>query len=83
MLGVYILSALMVSPAVSAENDSILIPKVSGPWWQIAGNPDLGKYNDPRQIVLDFGIWPAKDGTWQMWACIYHAKCGGKLRLLW
>lgn len=55
-----------------------LIPTIEGPWWQIAGNPDLGKYNSDRQQPVDFGIWRAADGTWQLWSCIRGTKCPGK-----
>ena len=25
--------------------DVVLVPKIEGPWWQVAGSPDLGKYS--------------------------------------
>ena len=48
---------------------SAWIPEIVGDWWQIAGNPDLGRYQTDRQQPLDFGIWQAADGTWQLWSC--------------
>ncbi|MGD9344773.1 MAG: hypothetical protein PVH84_02855 [Candidatus Aminicenantes bacterium] len=59
------------------------IPEVVGDWWQIAGNPDLGKYQTERQEPLDFGIWQAADGTWQLWSCVRYTGCGGKTRLFY
>lgn len=59
-----------------------LTPKIEEPWWQIAGDPDLGGYTDPRQQPVDFAIWQAADGTWQLLSCIRHTRCGGKTRLL-
>jgi hypothetical protein len=59
------------------------IPEITGDWWQIAGNPDLGKYQTDRQQPLDFGIWQAADGTWQLWSCVRYTGCGGKTRLFY
>lgn len=58
-----------------------LTPQIDGPWWTVAGDPDLGPYTDPRQQPVDFGVWQAADGTWQLWSCIRKTKCGGKTRL--
>ena len=32
---------------------------------------------------MDFAIWQAEDGTWQLWSCIRQTKCGGKTRLFY
>ena len=61
--------------------DEELVPKVDGAPWTVAGDPDLGKYTDPKQQPVDFGLWQAADGTWQLWSCIRGTKCGGKTRL--
>jgi len=61
----------------------ILMPQIDGDWWTIAGNPDLGAYNSERQQPLDFGLWQAADGTWQLGACIRRTHCGGRGRLLY
>ena len=58
-----------------------LRPRIDGDWWQVAGNPDLGKYTNDRQQPVDFGIWQATDGTWQIWSCIRNTRCGGHTRL--
>ena len=50
-------------------------------WWTIGSDPDLGPLTDPKQQPVDFGIWQAADGTWQLWSCIRHTKCGGHTRL--
>jgi hypothetical protein len=57
------------------------IPHVDGPWWQIAGDPDLGEYTTERQQPVDFAVWQAADGTWQLWSCIRNTNCGGNTRL--
>ncbi len=60
-----------------------LIPQIDGDWWQVAGNPDLGALTGEKQQPVDFAVWQADDGTWQLWSCIRHAKCGGKTRLFY
>jgi Glycosyl hydrolases family 43 len=56
-------------------------PEVAGPWWTVAGNPDLGKYTSEKQQPVDFSVWQAADGTWQLWSCIRGTKCGGTGRV--
>ncbi len=63
------------------NDESVLMPQVDGEWWDIAGNPDLGRYNSSRQQPLDFGIWQAVDETWQLWSCVRRTRCGGRNRL--
>lgn len=57
-------------------------PRIDGPWRPIAGNPDLGDVTTDRQQPVDFGIWRAADGTWQLWSCIRHTDEPGQTRLL-
>jgi hypothetical protein len=59
----------------------VLMPVVAGDWWTIAGDPDLGHFTSPDQQPVDFGVWQAADGSWQLWSCIRQTKCGGKTRL--
>lgn len=58
-----------------------LVPQIEGDWWQIAGNPDLGELTSEDQQPVDFGIWQATDGSWQLWSCIRKTKAPGKTRL--
>jgi hypothetical protein len=58
-------------------------PRIVGDWWQVAGDPDLGAYTTPQQQPVDFAIWQAADGTWQLWSCIRHTACGGQSRLFY
>jgi hypothetical protein len=39
------------------------------------------KLTGENQQPVDFGIWQARDGTWQLWSCIRKTKCGGNTRL--
>ncbi len=67
----------------SPSGREILVPVIDGPWWQVAGDPDLGKYTREEQQPVDFGVWQAADGTWQLWSCIRHTACGGSTRLFY
>lgn len=58
-------------------------PRIASEWWQIAGDPDLGAYTTPDQQPVDFAVWQAADGTWQLWSCIRHTACGGQTRLFY
>jgi hypothetical protein len=72
---------ITVFPAFGA--DRVLMPQLDGEWWQVAGDPDLGKYSNPKQQPVDFAIWQAADGSWQIWSCIRGTNCGGKTRLFY
>ncbi|HEY3453383.1 MAG TPA: hypothetical protein VGK64_02195 [Bryobacteraceae bacterium] len=67
--------------APSAE--PVLVPQIDGDFWQVAGDPELGKYTTPKQQPVDFGIWQAADGTWQLWSCIRGTAAPGKTRLFY
>ncbi|MDZ4818973.1 MAG: hypothetical protein SGJ20_08380 [Planctomycetota bacterium] len=77
---------LLQGVANAVEKDRPLhtdLPFIDGAWQQIASNPDLGKLSTKLQQPVDFAIWQAADGTWQLWSCIRHTNCGGKTRLLY
>jgi hypothetical protein len=79
-----ILSALATEPAASGQRvRDVVVPQIDGPWWTVAGDPDLGDLTDPQQQPVDFAIWQAADGSWQLWSCIRHTRCGGKSRLFY
>lgn len=49
------------------------MPVIDGPWWRICEMPDLGELAGPdpeRQHVVDHGFIQARNGKWQLWACI-------------
>lgn len=89
LLGIGLASMMVVSAwAVDADHDGaegdyVFVPEIDGDWWPVAGNPDLGEYTTDRQQPVDFGVWQAKDGTWQLWSCIRDADCGDNKRLLY
>ena len=59
----------------------MLIPTITGDWRTIAQDPDLGPLTSPDQEPVDFGIWQAADGSWQLWSCLRKTRCGGQTRL--
>jgi len=61
----------------------IAVPRIVGDWWSVAGNPDLGEFQSEQQEPVDFAIWQAADGTWQLWSCIRNTRCGGHTRLFY
>lgn len=73
--------ALLVSK--TSGNDHPLVPTLVGKWWTIATDPDLGPLTTAKQQPVDFGIWQAADGTWQLWSCIRGTKEPGKSRLFY
>jgi hypothetical protein len=61
--------------------DSPFTPRLVGEWWTIATDPDLGPLTTEKQQPVDFAIWQAADGTWQLWSCVRGTKESGKTRL--
>lgn len=72
-LSLFAAAACAASPAA---------PRIEGEWWTVAGTPDLGEFTSPNQQPVDFAIWPAADGTWQLWSCIRGTREVGRKRLL-
>ncbi len=78
------LAAMSLMATGNAIGKEYIVPKIEGPWWLIASNPRLPDgYQSDRQEPVDFAIWQAADGTWQLWSCIRHTNCGGHTRLLY
>jgi hypothetical protein len=73
--------ALWTSPAHAADPPKQ--PRIVGEWWQVAGSPDLGDLTSPGQQPVDFAVWQAADGTWQLWSCIRGTKERGNTRLFY
>ena len=80
-----ILCPVMVSSAVisSSAAEEVFLPCVGDKWWQAAGDPDLGDYTSEKQQPVDFGVWQASDGAWQLWSCVRGTRCGGNTRLFY
>jgi hypothetical protein len=77
-----IASVLLSAVALAAANaSSVLVPRIVGDWWQVAGDPDLSELTATDQQPVDFGVWQAVDGSWQLWSCIRKTKETGNTRL--
>ena len=75
------LALLAIVSFAFANAAEIKQPRIAGDWRTIAGDPDLANQSDPKQQPVDFAIWQAADGSWQLWSCIRNTRCGGKTRL--
>ncbi|HEX2463929.1 MAG TPA: hypothetical protein VHR17_04825 [Thermoanaerobaculia bacterium] len=73
------LTTVLAVPALAEE--PLFVPAIDGDWWQVAGNPDLGELTAPDQEPVDFAVWQAADGTWQLQSCIRKTKEPGRGRL--
>ena len=73
---------LVVIAGSCAASWGARVPTVDGEWWTIARDPDLGELTSAKQQPVDFAIWRAGDGAWQVCSCIRGTKEAGKTRLL-
>jgi len=65
-------------------NEPIMyVSVISGEWWSVANNPDPGPLTGDRQQTVDFAVWQAADGNWQLWSCIRGTRCVGRNRLFY
>src|SRR5262245_44519066 len=83
MLSAFFLIAGLTLARHAWAADVVLIPRIEGNWWQMSGSPDLGKFTTDRQQPVDFAIWQAADGTWQLWSCIRSTAHPGWTRLFY
>jgi hypothetical protein len=77
------IAALILAATISATQKPVFIPQMDGEPWQIAGMPDLGKYNLPDQLLVVPNVWQAADGTWQLWVHVRDTAAPGKQRVLY
>jgi hypothetical protein len=62
---------------------TVYVPVVEGAWWNITTQPDLGACTAAGQQPVDFAVWQAADGSWQLWSCIRGTRAGGHTRLFY
>jgi len=74
---------LGLASARAEEAGRTLVPRLDGDPWVVARDPDLGPLTNPKQQPVDFAVWQARDGAWQLLSCIRGTKCGGHARLLY
>ena len=76
-------TVLLTLAPLHAEVPRVPVPEIDGAWWQVAGDPNLASWTTSGQQPVDFGIWQAGDGTWQIWSCIRGTAVGGNTRLFY
>lgn len=59
------------------------VPTIDGSWLTLVRSPDLGPLNGPEQQPVDFALWRARDGSYQLWSCIRGTAVGGQTRLFY
>jgi hypothetical protein len=74
---------LVITAGALPAGEPVLVPRIDGDFWQVAGDPDLGKYTTPTQQPVDFAVWQAADGTCQLWSCVRGTAAKGKTRLFY
>ena len=79
----FMFAGLFMSCDNTQKKAVVYKPVIDGEFWDITGQPDLGEYTGEWQQPVDFGVWKAKDGTWQLWSCIRGTKAGGTGRLFY
>jgi hypothetical protein len=60
-----------------------LTPRIKGPWVQLVGRPQLEKWVSPDAEPVDFTVFQADDGRWQLISCIRKTTHPGSGRLLY
>lgn len=75
--------ALCLLYAGCQTNNARLKPVIAGAWQSITQQPDLGPFTGEKQQPVDFAVWKARDGSWQLWSCIRFAEIGGYSRLFY
>jgi len=78
IIPVFCLFCLIFSACGETAEKTVLRPEIDGDWWQVAGNPMDHVYATDRQEPVDFAVWQAADGTWQIWYCLRKTTAGGE-----
>ncbi len=78
--------AIIVFIGCNNQNKKTEVPVITGEWWQICHTqPDIApyQYKHYENNTCDFTIFQAKDGTWQLIACIRSNTYPGSERFLY
>lgn len=73
----------LAASAAAADPGCDRMPRLTAGPWRVAGNPDLGPLTRSEQEPVDFAIWQARDGSWQIWSCIRKTGESGNTRLFY
>ncbi|KAA5544644.1 alpha/beta hydrolase fold domain-containing protein [Roseiconus nitratireducens] len=60
-----------------------MTPRISGPWIKLVGQPPLEKWATEDAEPVDFTVYQADDGRWQLISCIRKTAHPGNHRLLY
>ena len=60
-----------------------LTPRIDGPWIQLVGRPPLEQWASPQAEPVDFTIFQADNGRWQLISCTRGTMHPGGGRLLY
>lgn len=71
------------STAIEIQASEPLTPHLDGPWIELVGRPPLEKWATDRAEPVDFTLFQANDGRWQLISCIRHTAHPGGTRLLY
>ena len=74
---------LLTPAAIAAEPATPEIPRLAGDWWRLAAPPVLERFHKPGVQTVDFTIFQAGDGTWQLVSCVRGTDHPGGGRLLY
>ncbi len=66
-----------------AGKTAALTPRLQGPWIKLVGRPQLEKWGTDRVEPVDFTVFQADNGRWQLISCIRNTSHPGGGRLLY
>jgi len=69
--------------ADSSRVNGALVPRIDGEWIKLVGRPSLEKWTSPEAEPVDFTVFRADDGRWQLISCIRKTAQSGANRLLY
>jgi hypothetical protein len=75
--------AFSLVAGVSSEAAHPDRPCLTGNWWRLATPPTLERFHKPGIQTVDFTVFQAADGTWQLISCLRKTACPGGGRLLY
>lgn len=81
--GVWFALAGVAFAAADESSVPARVPRLAGPWVRLTDRPPLERWATAKAEPVDFTLFPAKNGRWQLIACIRHTAHPGKGRLLY
>jgi hypothetical protein len=69
--------------ALLAAQERPEVPCLDGAWWRLAAPPKLERFATGKEQTVDFTVFRAADGTWQLVSCVRNTAHPGGGRLLY